>query len=281
MEQRALRDRPLAVAREVADRYRTIPEVVAVALGGSQTAGAADGRSDIDLYIYCQAYPAAVPIAARAAVAAARRSQVELDNRFFEPGDEWIETSSGLTVDVTFRHTAWIEGELDRVLGRHEASLGYSTCLWANVLSSYILFDRGGWFAALQARASQPYPESLRRAIIAKNHLMLRRAHSAYRHQLEHAVARGDLVSVNHRVAALLASYFDIIFALNRLPHPGEKRLLAVAAARCTMLPPDMTVDVHGLLRAAGSADAAVLQATDRLVDALDQLLVDEALITR
>jgi hypothetical protein len=29
-------------------------------------------------------------------------------------------------------------------------------------------------------------------------------------------------VSLNHRTAALLASYFDVLFALNRVHHPGD-----------------------------------------------------------
>ena len=53
-------------------------------------------------------------------------------------------------------------------------------------------------------------------------------------------MARGDLVSLNYRVAALLASTFDILFALNRLPHPGEKRLLAFATQHCPLRPAGM-----------------------------------------
>jgi hypothetical protein len=45
-----------------------------------------------------------------------------------------------------------MEGELARVLDRHEASLGYSTSLWHNVLTSKPLNDRSGWFAALQVK---------------------------------------------------------------------------------------------------------------------------------
>ncbi len=49
---------------------------------------------------------------------------------------------------------------------------------------------------------------------------------SSYRKQIELAIQRHDLVSRQHRVTALLASFFDVWFALERLPHPGEKRLL-------------------------------------------------------
>lgn len=66
-------------------------------------------------------------------------------------------------------------------------------------------------------------PEPLRRNIIAHNHPVLRRIITSYFHQIEAAVHRQDVVSIHHRLAALVASYFDVLFALNRVLHPGEK----------------------------------------------------------
>jgi hypothetical protein len=158
-------------------------------------------------------------------------------------------------------------------LVRHEARTGYSTAFWANVLASRPLVDTTGWFARLKRRAQQPYPEQLRHAIIALNLPLLRQAQSAYGRQLEKAVARRDLVSVNHRVAALLASYFDILFALNRIPHPGEKRLIDAASERCRLLPPSMRQHLDALLRAAGIPGPQVLRRASALTTELEDLV--------
>ena len=55
--------------------------------------------------------------------------------------------------------------------------------------------------------------------------------------QIKKAENRGDLVSVNHRVAEFLARYFDIIFALNEMTHPGEKRMQIICSEECKILP--------------------------------------------
>ncbi len=115
---------------------------------------------------------------------------------------------------------AWVEGQLNRVWREYQASLGYTTCLWYTVRNSRVLYDRRGWFEALQQHSAQPYPEPLRQAIIAKNHAVLRNVIPSYAHQIEKASRRGDRVSQNHRVAALLASYFDVVFALTRVCIP-------------------------------------------------------------
>ncbi|MCK4315555.1 MAG: DUF4037 domain-containing protein [Anaerolineae bacterium] len=128
----------------------------------------------------------------------------------------------------------------------------------------------------LKEKSAVPFPEALRRAIIAKNHPVLRRVIPSYLHQIEKAIRRNDLVSINHRVAALLASYFDVLFALNRIPHPGEKRLLEAASECCARVPREMVNQVEGVLRAVSSADQSLIVRIEELLDGLDQLLLEE-----
>jgi len=265
----------VAVATRIAAAYGAHASVVAVALGGSLASGVADAESDIDLYVYLDGL---LSLAERAAVAG-EAPRAEIGNAFWEPGDEWIDAASGIHLDVMFRDVAWIESDLARVLNRCEAWVGYSTAFWYNVRASRPLHDPRGWYAALQARASVPYPEALVQAIVAKNHPILRDTLSSYRYQLQRALERADRVSLNHRVAAVLASVFDILFALNRQPHPGEKRLLALAEALCPRRPPDFAAQVDALLAASATVDPALLDHLDALCDGLDTLLREEGLL--
>ena len=237
-----------AAAAGVAAAFANLPAVDAVVLAGSEVAGAADEQSDLDLYVYAGA---PVVIADRIAIATRFATRREVGNAFWEPGDEWIDTQTGSHVDVMYRTPDWIEEQLERVLVRHEASIGYSTCFWHNVLHSTPLFDRSGWYGDLQAKAARPYPRPLQRAIVARNYPILRQSLSSYLAQIERAVRRGDSVRIQHRVTALLASYFDILFAVNELPHPGEKHLLQFAMTRCAKMPLDMETHINGLLETA------------------------------
>lgn len=266
-----------APAALVAAAFGNIPEVDAVVLAGFEVAGAADERSDLDFYVYAGAPVAMVD---RAAIATRFATHREVGNDFWEPGDEWIDRQTGRHVDVMYRTPGWIKEQLDKVLVHHEASVGYSTCFWHNVLHSTPLFDRSGWYRDLQSAATRPYPQPLQRAIIAKNHPILRQTLSSYLAQIERAVQRGDSVSIQHRVTALLTSYFDILFAVNELPHPGEKRLLQVATARCAKTPRDMETHINAILEtAARPAALAVVAQISVLLDSLDAFLVDENLL--
>jgi hypothetical protein len=268
---------PAALAASVAAAFANLPDVAAVALDGSGVTGVADEQSDVDLYVYAGA---PVAIADRVAIATGFATRAEVGNDFWEPGDEWIDTQTGRHVDVMYRTPAWIEEQLKRVLVRHEASAGYSTCFWHNVLHSTPLFDRSGWYRNLQATAARPYPQPLRRAIIARNHPILRQTLSSYLAQIERAVRRGDSVSIQHRVTALLASYFDVLFAVNELPHPGEKRLLQFAATRCTKTPLDLEAQINTLLEtAARPATPVIVMHVNALLNNLDDLLANEELI--
>ena len=48
----------------------------------------------------------------------------------------------------------------------------------------------------------------------------------AYPKQIIKSVQRNDFVRINHRITEFLASYFDLLFAINGVTHPGEKRLV-------------------------------------------------------
>lgn len=255
----------------LADLLAAIPEVEAVALGGSRATGQADPASDVDLYVYSLE---PVPTAPRAALAARRGSPVGIDNRFWEPGDEWDE--DGIHVDIMYRDLAATREALARVLDRHEASMGYTTSLWHNVLSSQALFDRHGHLARLQAIARRPYPEGLAQAIVARNRPLIRDSFGAFGGQMLMAASRGDEVALNHRTAAFLGSYFDLVFAANHAPHPGEKRLLGQAGA-LPRPPRGMAEDVEALLRIQSEPELAAV--VDSLADNLDDLLRERGLL--
>lgn len=86
-----------ATALEIANDYAVLSEVVAVTLGGSHASALADSGSDIDLYVYTTDD---VPVASRMALAARRGRNVEVNNQFWEPGDEWDEMDSGLHIEL-------------------------------------------------------------------------------------------------------------------------------------------------------------------------------------
>ncbi len=263
------------VAEKVAQYWQQYPQVEAVAVAGSQMSGHAGVDSDIDIYIYTTVD---FPAAQRLEMARSFSPGAQLID-FWGPGLEWDDPATGIHLDNVFFSAAWIDDQIDRVLLRHEPSLGYSTAFLNTVSRSYILFDRNGWFAALVNKARRPYPEALAHAIIALNFPVLRSVFPSYRVQLLKAAKRRDGVSLNHRAAALLASYFDILFAVNRLPHPGEKRLIEFVEKNCAKRPATFSAQVQQLLTACAVAPDEVSSAVDELCDGLEALLRDENLL--
>lgn len=265
----------LDLVQQVVNRFSQLSNVIAVAHGGSQATSHADAQSDFDLYIFSNEE---ISPAARSEIASHYSSTPEIDNRFFGPEDGWRDDGSGAKFDLVYWSPAWLEDQIDRVLVRFAASVGYSTSFWYTVRHAKSLYDPTGWFGRLKARTDRPYPEELRRNIIAMNQPLLRESGSSFLTQIELAQARGDMVSVQHRVTAFLASYFDILFALNRLPHPGEKRLISIAQRDCHLLPVNMAQNVERLIvdAAAASTSDAVVSSADILTDGIDDLIAAE-----
>jgi hypothetical protein len=141
-----------------------------------------------------------------------------------------------------------------------------------------MLFDRTGWFAKLQEKCNQPYPEPLKKAIIVRNYPVLRGIIPSYYGQIQKAVKRRDSLSINHRLAAFFASYFDILFAINEIPHPGEKGMLKYLEAHCSKVPPDMGKQVEAILSLAARDDVGLLEMLRGLLDNLDAFLMEDGM---
>lgn len=261
---------------QVVEAFSSRTEVDAIALGGSRTSAMADPESDYDIYVFLDGN---VPLDVRDTLARRFGPAPEIGNTWFGLGDEWTDAVTGTAIDVMYWQRDNFERDLRDVIERHQPSLGYSTSFWYTVRHAMPLYDRTGWFAGLQALASGPYPGPLREAIVGWNHPLLRTTHSSWRHQIELAIARDDPVSVNHRVAALLQSATDIIFALHRALHPGEKRLLAHIAALDGASRYQYGSRIQALLQAtADPAGRDLLGAVDALCDAIDADVREEGL---
>lgn len=257
---------------EVSRHFSDLPQVAAIALGGSQASGAADIQSDIDLYVYTQAGipPEDLNVIIEKTGGA---TCADLNLPYWGGVNIWVDALTGIPIDCVYFNKTWIEDQVKRVMLECQPELGYSTCFCRTVRQSTLLYDPHGWYAELQSLARQEYPEALRRNIIHHNHPVLRTIMTSYLHQIENAVQRNDIVSVQHRVTALLASYFDILFALNRVMHPGEKRLLSYAHKDCAILPMDMDADLTTVFKMAASPGADIVQALNLLLDRLDECL--------
>lgn len=263
----------ITLANKLSEQFKTHSAVEAIALGGSQTSNSVDSYSDIDLYLYTTAI---IPLGFRNKIVQNNGAiKADLNLTFWDLGDEWLDKKTGIEIDVIYWDKTWIEEQIDQVLISHQASLGYTTCFWYTVSNSKILFDRQGWFSGLQHKCLQPYPNKLRNAIIAKNHPVLRTVIPSYYNQIKKAIERDDFISVNHRIAALLASYFDVLFAINHLTNPGEKKILSYALERCSILPKDLSTQIKDVLQSSIARFDMLLGKLDLLLDSLDEILIE------
>ena len=217
--------------------------VEAIALGGSRAGGHFDEKSDYDVYLYVTR---PVPEAERRGILSKYCAVMELGNHFWEVEDNCT-LHDGVDIDILYRSLDDFTRDVAAVVEGFQARNGYTTCMWHNLRTCRILYDRDGRLAAAKRRFDVPYPEPLRSSIIERNMRLLTGSLPSYDAQIAKAVRRGDLVSVNHRTAAFMESYFDVIFALNRLTHPGEKRLVSLCRAQCAVLPEDFEENIERL----------------------------------
>ena len=220
-----------------------LPQIEAVALGGSRAGDRYDETSDYDVYLYCTA---PIPEDSRREILQRYCAYLEIGNTFWELEDN-VTLKNGIDMDILYRNLDDFVRDVACVTEDFQARNGYTTCMWHNLNTCRILYDRSGRLADAKKRFNIPYPAQLRKNIIGRNRKLLQGTLPAYSGQIRKAVSRGDSVSVNHRVSAFLESYFDILFALNETTHPGEKRLISLAKEHCRLLPDDFEENLNTL----------------------------------
>ena len=260
---------------EIINGFSVLDEVEAILLAGSRVTNTSDSLSDYDVYIYVNSE---IPLDTREKLLGRHCSYLEVNNQYWETEDDGI-LLDGTEIELIYRGLEWLDTELGRTLYYHQASTGYSTCLWSNLMNSKVLFDRSGKADKLIKKYQIDYPDGLRKNIVDKNYPLLSSSLPAYKRQVSKALKRNDVISVNHRVTEFLASYFDILFAINKLPHPGEKRLVELSLLRCKSLPAMFEQNIRDVLFMTGEVNAGILTTIDLLVVSLTTLLQQEKLL--
>ncbi len=213
--------------------FSDLAQVEAIALGGSRAGEVFDEKSDYDIYLYCTGE---VTEEEKRPILEKYCSYLELSNHFWELEDN-CRLKNGIDMDILYRNLDDFVLDVASVVEQKNARNGYTTCMWHNLRTCKIVYDANGRLTEAKRRFSVPYPQELKRNIIDRNCRLLYAYMPAYSDQIRKAVKRNDLVSINHRTAAFMESYFDVIFALNEQTHPGEKRLIRLAKERCAILP--------------------------------------------
>lgn len=252
------------------NEFAELPEVEAIALGGSRAGADYDEKSDYDLYIYCTDIPGENT---RNQILEKYCQYMELGNTFWELEDDCT-LKDGIDIDILYRNIDDFSQIIYTVVEKHTAYNGYTTCMWHNLLHSRILYDKNGKLVNLQDRYRIPYPAELKSNIIHKNFRLLTGNLPSYDLQIKKAVSRKDMISVNHRTAAFLESYFDIIFALNELTHPGEKRMCQYAKEQAKILPPNFEQNLEELFKNLFTDLDKAVQTIEQMIAELKSIIV-------
>ena len=246
-----------------------LPQVEAIALGGSRAGTCYDETSDYDIYLYCTS---PIPEETRREILGKYASYVEYGNHFWELEDNGT-FNNGVDFDLLFRNLDDFTAGVAHVVEDFQACNGYTTCMWHNLLTCKIIYDRDGRLAEAKKRFDVPYPPQLKANIIHQNLRLLHGNLPSYDGQILKAVKRQDEVSICHRTAAFMESYFDILWALNEKTHPGEKRLVSLCTENCQILPANFQENIRILYRDLFTSPENTQANLAKIVDELTNIL--------
>ena len=253
--------------KEFSDEAIKTNDIDAIVLSGSKTSLINDEMSDYDIYIYSKEK---VNIETRKNFIKKYSSFYELGNDYFEYGDEFI--IDDICFDFTYRDLSFAENEINYIWREFNSKIGYTTAFLYNIKNSKIIYDKDSKFQNIQNELNKEYPDKLKENIIKKNLAVMKdKKCASFFEQLEKAIKRKDIVSVNHRVSAILTSYFDILFALNKELHPGEKKLIKYVYKLCKLIPENFEDDIKNII--AGGLNENILNRVNSLIKNLKNII--------
>lgn len=172
------------------EEFSKILQVEAIALGGSRATGRNDEKSDYDVYVYLSD---SVDESIRREILEKYCKYMEIGNSFWELEDD-VTLKDGIDMDIIYRNMKDFENMVSSVVDDCVAWNGYTTCMWHNLITSKIVYDKNGKLQELQTN-------------------------------------------------------FDIIFALNEMTHPGEKRMQSICSTECKILPKNFDENLNRLFK--------------------------------
>lgn len=261
---------------KLVEDFSKLNDVEGITIAGSHTNNTADSESDYDIYVYINNE---IPVEKRKNILEKYSSYMEYNNQFWETEDDGVLKDGNKPIELIYRDLKWIDDMIDAKINKYYADTGYTTCFWANIKFSEILYDKMGKLENLKKKYDVDYPDKLVENIVKKNYPLLNEKMPAYFFQIEKALKRKDAVSVNHRIAAFLASYFDIIFAVNKIPHPGEKKIINILTKNAEILPKNMEKNIDELFIMLPEMNTSILMKLEEIILNLKTLLLEMKLI--
>lgn len=249
--------------------FSEIPEVESIALGGSRATKLNDSNSDYDLYVYLNSN---LSKDIREKVLYKYCKYIELNNTYWETEDDCY-LNDGTIIEIIYRNLDEFDKELKSIVLDCNANNGYTTCMWSNINECVVLYDRNKKLKKLKLKYDIEYPENLRNNIIERNLKLLDGYIPSFSSQIEKALIRKDFFSINHRITEFLASYFDIVFAINKIPHPGEKRIISICKNKCKYLPENFEENLNKLLSGNRNKEEVMI-VVKKIIDNVNKLIL-------
>ncbi|MDX9808183.1 MAG: ClbS/DfsB family four-helix bundle protein [Acholeplasma sp.] len=210
--------------RPLLEGFKSLPEVEAIVLGGSRGKQQGDHLSDYDIYVYATK---PIDVEERKRIIGPHVSLMEYNHQFFETEDDGV-LNNGIGIEFIYRNLDDFKAMMERLFNG-QVNRGYSTCFLDNLLTTKIIYDKKRAYKSLQDTYRFMDKTALYQQVIRQNIPLLYGTQPNYFDQIVKAVKRQDIVAVNHRLTEYFSLFFDTLFAINQINHPGEKRMLEKA----------------------------------------------------